>query len=101
MPGSDGRDCLEISEFCPVEASIYGYYPSRAANYFFAIVFGILLLVQLAQGIKWRTRSFSIAMFFGCLGECVGMPPGEQPPTGLHADTIRLCGENIAARQSI
>lgn len=76
MSDNDRQECLEVSELCPVEASIYGYYPSRPANYFFAVVFGILLIVQLLQGIKWKSRSFSIAMFFGCLGECIGMTFG-------------------------
>lgn len=72
MSDVDGQDCLEISERCPVEASIYGYYPSRPANYFFAIIFGICLIVQVAQYIKWKSRTYAIALIFGCLGELVG-----------------------------
>lgn len=83
MSDNNGQDCLEVSEFCPVEESIYGYYPSRPANYFFAVVFGILLIVQLFQGIKWKSRSFCIAMFFGCLGECIGMNSGRALHQGI------------------
>ncbi|MCJ1357283.1 MAG: hypothetical protein MMC33_007279 [Icmadophila ericetorum] len=32
--------CLNVSPECPVEASIYGYYPSLPANVFFAAFFG-------------------------------------------------------------
>ncbi len=72
MSDVDPRDCVEVSAACPVEESIYGYYPSRPANYFFTIIFGICLIVQLFQGIKWKSRAFAIAMCFGCLGECIG-----------------------------
>lgn len=73
MAEIDGRDCLEVSASCPVEASVYGYYPSRPANYFFTIVFGICLIVQVAQYIKWKSLTYAIALIFGCLGETVGM----------------------------
>ncbi len=72
MSDVDPRDCVEVSAACPVEESIYGYYPSRPANYFFTIIFGICLIIQLFQGIKWKSRAFAIAMCFGCLGECIG-----------------------------
>lgn len=101
MSDNNGQDCLEVSEFCPVEVSIYGYYPSRPANYFFAVVFGILLIVQLFQGIKWKSRSFLIAMFFGCLGECIGMNAGQALVEGRAIDNDRLCWEDIITHQSI
>lgn len=78
MSNNDGPECLAVSDVCPVERSIYGYYPSLPANWFFAVAFGVLLIVQVVQAIKWRTRSYGIAMFFGCLGECIGMISGQK-----------------------
>lgn len=70
---TDINNCTQVSDICPVEASIYGYYPSLGGNAFFAAFFGICMVVQLFQGIKWKSRTYMIAMVFGCLGESVGM----------------------------
>ena len=67
------NNCTDISDVCPVQASIYGYYPSLGGNAFFAAFFGICLVVQLFQGLKWKSRAFMIALVFGCLGESIGM----------------------------
>lgn len=101
MPDKNGQDCLEVSALCPVEASIYGYYPSRPANYFFTVAFGIFLIVQLFQNIKWRSRSYGIAMCFGCLGECIGMKSARALHDEMVIDGHRLCRKDIITRQSI
>ena len=64
--------CTQVTPECPVEATIYGYYPSLAANIFFCAVFAICLVAQTFFGLRYRTWTFLIAMFFGTLGEAIG-----------------------------
>jgi hypothetical protein len=66
------QNCTAISALCPVDQTIYGYYPSLPVNAFFCGAFGILLAIQLVQGLKFKTWTFMIAMGFGCLGEAIG-----------------------------
>jgi hypothetical protein len=76
MPSSERWEvplwCAEVSEECPVEGTLYGYYPNLGANAFFAAIFGVCLLVQLVLGIKYRTWTYMVALGFGCLGEVIG-----------------------------
>ncbi|KAL8869413.1 MAG: hypothetical protein Q9174_004289 [Haloplaca sp. 1 TL-2023] len=65
-------DCIELTPNCPVDATIYGYAPNLGANVFFAVIFGICLIAQLYQNIKYRTWTYLVAMGFGCVGEVVG-----------------------------
>ncbi|KAF2463797.1 RTA1-domain-containing protein [Lindgomyces ingoldianus] len=64
--------CTEISLACPIEATIYGYYPNLGANAFFAAFFGICMIAQILLGVKYRTWTYMIALTLGCLGEMVG-----------------------------
>ncbi|KAF2193908.1 sphingoid long-chain base transporter RSB1 [Zopfia rhizophila CBS 207.26] len=64
--------CTKVTPDCPVEGTIYGYYPSLGGNAFFAAFFGLCLIIQLVLGIKYRTWTFMIALALGCLGECIG-----------------------------
>ncbi|KAF1829406.1 RTA1-domain-containing protein [Decorospora gaudefroyi] len=65
--------CVEVGPApCTVERTLYGYYPSLGANAFFAAFFGICLLVQLVQGVRFKTWTFMIALVLGCLGEVIG-----------------------------
>jgi hypothetical protein len=57
---------------CPVQASLYEYQPSLAANAIFIALFGITLIIHLIQGIKWRTWFFTTAIFWGCACEMIG-----------------------------
>lgn len=66
------HDCLQVSPQCPVEATIYGYYPSMGANAFFCALFGLCLIANLILGIRYRTWTYMIALGFGCLGEALG-----------------------------
>lgn len=63
---------MEISPLCPVEQTIYGYYPSLPANAFFLAVFAALTLSNLVLGLRFRTYTYTVAMFFGCFGEAIG-----------------------------
>jgi hypothetical protein len=57
---------------CNVETSIFTYRPSLPANAVFIALFGISLLVHVAQGIRWKTWFFTIAMVLGCVAEMIG-----------------------------
>lgn len=67
------QHCTDITAQCTVEKTIYAYYPSLPANALFCGAFGLLLAVQLFQGLKWKSWTFMIALALGCLGEAVGM----------------------------
>lgn len=68
-----GQDCLNINATCTIEKTIYGYYPSVPANVFFCAFFGLCLIIQIVQGITFRSWSFMVALGVGCLGEAIGM----------------------------
>lgn len=65
-------NCTSISIYCPIEFTIYGYYPSLGANAFFCAFFGIATFLQLVFGLRWKTWTYMIALFFGCVAECLG-----------------------------
>ncbi|ERF75878.1 hypothetical protein EPUS_01244 [Endocarpon pusillum Z07020] len=65
-------DCTRISPECPIEETIYGYYPNLAANAAFAAFFGVFMIVNIFFGVRYRSWTFLIAMTGGCLGEAVG-----------------------------
>lgn len=67
------QDCTAISPECPIEATVYSYYPNFGANVFFTAIFAALLIIQLFQGFKWKSRSYMIALGLGCLGETIGI----------------------------
>ncbi|KAF2262754.1 RTA1-domain-containing protein [Lojkania enalia] len=64
--------CAEVGPDCPVEGTVYGYYPSLGWNAFFAAVFGLCCLLQVGLGIRYKTWSFMIAVGLGCAGELIG-----------------------------
>ncbi|KAF2847498.1 RTA1-domain-containing protein [Plenodomus tracheiphilus IPT5] len=72
VPPSAPDFCEEVGPQCPVEGSLYGYYPSIGANGFFAGFFGLCLLIQLVLGIRYKTWTYLIALGLGCLGELIG-----------------------------
>ncbi|KAL8779023.1 MAG: hypothetical protein Q9213_007138 [Squamulea squamosa] len=71
MPGPYD-DCVDVTDFCVVSETIYGYRPNLGATSFFIAVFAACLGIQLFQGIRWRTWFYMGAMTLGCLGEVVG-----------------------------
>lgn len=71
MPGPYD-ECLEVTDFCVVEATTYGYRPNLAVTIFFIAIFGVCMGLQLFQGIRWRTWFYGSVMTLGCLGEVVG-----------------------------
>lgn len=71
--GETTSNCLQISTLCPVDATIYGYYPNMGANAFFLALFASCFIVQLFLGIKYRTWTYLIGLGFGTAAEAIGM----------------------------
>ncbi|KAF1960636.1 sphingoid long-chain base transporter RSB1 [Byssothecium circinans] len=67
-----GVICNKVSEYCPVEATIYGYRPSLGWNVWFAIFFGVASLLHLGLGLRYKTWTYMIGVGLGCLAECGG-----------------------------
>lgn len=74
MPRPHGNplDCNSVSVECPVEDSIYGYYPNIAANSFFLALFAVCLVFNVYFGIRYKTWTYLLAMGLGSFGEVVG-----------------------------
>ena len=66
------HNCTTVTPQCPVVATRYGYYPSLAANAFFAALFLLCLVAQLILGIKYKTWTFLLGVGLGTFGEGVG-----------------------------
>ena len=66
------QNCTYISEACPVEFTIYGYYPNLGANAFFCAFFGICTAIHLLAGFRYKAWTYFIALFFGAAAECLG-----------------------------
>ena len=59
-------------QLCPVEWSVIGYRPWRAANGTFIGLFGLAMVVHILAGFRWRTWGFTICMVLGCIDEILG-----------------------------
>jgi len=66
------HDATSVTAECGVEWTVYGYYPSLPANAFFCALFAICCLVQVVQGIRYKTWTFLLALGLGCVAESVG-----------------------------
>ncbi|KAH7329366.1 RTA1 like protein-domain-containing protein [Stachybotrys elegans] len=67
--GSDANCTLSV---CPVEASILGYRPSVPANAFFLAAFGVIGIVHIYFGWRWKSWGFMTGMLLGCASEMIG-----------------------------
>ncbi|KIW67436.1 hypothetical protein, variant [Phialophora macrospora] len=65
-------NCTGVTPRCPVEHSIYGYYPSVGANAFFVAVFAMCGALQLLLGIRYKTWTYLIAMLLACADQALG-----------------------------
>jgi hypothetical protein len=59
-------------ELCPVEWSVFQYRPSLAANSAFVAIFGLLLAIQVLQGILYRTWGYMVCVAAGSLLQIIG-----------------------------
>jgi hypothetical protein len=66
------QECLSVSLACPVEQTIYGYYPSLGLNTFFVAIFALLALIQTGLGIYYKTYFFGSLVVAGCIAEVIG-----------------------------
>ena len=66
------KNCTSVSPRCPVEATIYGYYPNLGANAFFCAYFATLTIVNLILAFRYKTWVFGRFVGIGCLGEMIG-----------------------------
>lgn len=57
---------------CPVEWSVFGYRPSIAANGAFIAIFGFLLLVQLGQGVWFKSWGHTACVAAGNILQIIG-----------------------------
>ncbi|CRK15821.1 hypothetical protein BN1708_011564 [Verticillium longisporum] len=64
--------CDELSDLCPVEATIYGAKLSSSAAYFFGIAFAVCLLIQIYFGCRARTWSYLVWLGLGTAFEVAG-----------------------------
>lgn len=67
--GPDANCTLDI---CPIEATVYGYRPSLAANIAFPVIFAVIGIVHAFLGWRWRSWGFMTGMLLGCLSEIIG-----------------------------
>jgi hypothetical protein len=67
-------ECKHVSDACPVSDTIYGYAPNLGANSIYAVIFAVCALIQVYFIFKyWRLwKGYSILVFVGALGECLG-----------------------------
>lgn len=64
--------CESVGPQCPVEGTVYGYYPSLPWNGFFAAAFALAFILQVGLGIRYKTWTYMIGVGLGCLGETIG-----------------------------
>lgn len=64
------KNCTK--DTCPVQDSVYGYYPSKVGTLIFIALFVTSLICHLYQGIKWKSWTFLIGLGIGASGEAVG-----------------------------
>jgi hypothetical protein len=64
--------CTEITDYCPVDVSVYGYFPNLGANGFFLGFFALFALINLGLGVRYKTWSYMVALTAGCVCAAVG-----------------------------
>jgi len=69
---SYGPDTNCTIALCRIDKSALVYRPSIAANGTFISLFSFAVILQIAQGVHWKTWGFMIAMLLGCIEEIIG-----------------------------
>ncbi|GIZ47689.1 hypothetical protein CKM354_001077400 [Cercospora kikuchii] len=64
--------CTAVGPDCPVEESVYGYYPSFEINASLLIAFGCLTVIQVYLALWKKTYFFGALLTLSCLGEVGG-----------------------------
>lgn len=73
------QDCTALSNLCPVEETIYGYFPDLAGNAFFLAFFLVAMLISIGQGVKYKTWTYMVALAVGSFAEAIGKSPDPIP----------------------
>ncbi len=68
----DPLECLKDGPDCPVEASIYGYYPSMEANAFFVALFAFCFFGSTLVGFRYKTWTYMTAICLAALCSAIG-----------------------------
>ncbi|TQW00483.1 hypothetical protein V2A60_001562 [Cordyceps javanica] len=66
------KNCVQVTDDCPVKATVLGYYPNLGSGYFFTIMFGLCLVGTVVLGISKRTWTFTAALTCGLILETAG-----------------------------
>ncbi|CAM1506038.1 Fc.00g056790.m01.CDS01 [Cosmosporella sp. VM-42] len=64
--------CTQISSECPIKYTVYGYRPNAFVNGIFAIFFAISFGVHIWLGVRYRIKSYTIALTLGCFAQVLG-----------------------------
>ena len=65
-------NCTSISPACPIEETIYGYYPSLGANAWGVGFFGLCLIVNIGLGWRFKTWTYMLAMVLATFTSSLG-----------------------------
>lgn len=68
--GKENANCTLA--VCPLDESIYGYRPTLPGSIIVIVIYGIVAILQLALGIRYKTWGFMAAMVLGCIDEIIG-----------------------------
>jgi magnesium-transporting ATPase (P-type) len=71
---SETESCSEVTDECPVSATLYGYRPHLAGNAILCLAFAVCVLLQLGSLIclRVRTWSYMIVLLIGTIVEVLG-----------------------------
>lgn len=69
---SQYQNCTDITPECPVEGTIYGYYPSLGANGWGAGFFGLCFFVNAYLGWRYKMWTYMIAMCLATFTSSIG-----------------------------
>jgi hypothetical protein len=67
--GPDTNCTLQV---CPIDSSALEYRLSLAASGTVISLFALTMAIHIAQGVRWKTWGFMVAMLLGCVDEIVG-----------------------------
>ncbi len=67
-----GKFAKCTADTCPIEKSVYGYYPNKPVNIILIALFGISMILHFWQGFKSRSWTFLLALGIGSFGEATG-----------------------------